>query len=52
MIVINFTITLKIKFLSAYGKWSYFTLTQIKIRGTGLFADALTELTEKKLNQE
>lgn len=33
---------IKITFLSAYGKWSYFTLTQIKIRGKGLFADALT----------
>lgn len=32
----------KITFLSAYGKWSYFTLTQVKIRGKSLFADALT----------
>lgn len=31
----------KITFLSSYGKWSYFTLTQVKIRGKGLFADAL-----------
>ena len=27
-------------FLSAYGEWSHFMLTQIKIMGKGLFADA------------
>ena len=37
-------------FLETYGKWSYFTLTQVKIRGNGLFADALTEITGKKYN--
>ena len=39
---------MRITILSAYGKWRYFTLTQIKIRGKGLFADALTEITDKK----
>lgn len=32
---------IKITFLTAYGKWSYFTLTQVKIHGQNLFADAI-----------
>lgn len=35
---------IKLTFLSSYGKWSYFTLTQVKIKGRNLFADALSEL--------
>ena len=42
---------IKIKFLSAYGKWSYFSLTQVKIRGKGLFADALEELASEKIHE-
>lgn len=39
---------IKITIFSSYGKWSYFTLTQIKIRGKGLFADALASSSDKK----
>lgn len=42
---------IKITIFSSYGKWSYFTLTQIKIRGKNLFDDALTE-TKNTINEE
>lgn len=34
---------IRISIISAYGKWSYFTLTQIQIRGKSLLDDAVTE---------
>lgn len=39
---------IRVKIISAYGKWSYFTLTQLKIKGKGLLADAFAELTKSK----
>jgi hypothetical protein len=40
----------RITVLSAYGKWSFFTLTQVAIRGKNLFADALTGKAKSALD--
>jgi hypothetical protein len=34
---------IKLRIESSYSKWKYLTLTQIKIYGKGLFADAIEE---------
>ena len=33
---------LKIKILSAHGDWKYFTMTQIKVYGSSVYAEAMT----------
>lgn len=43
---------IRIKVRSAYGAWSYFTLTQVKIKGKGLFADAFAQLTRNQAESD
>jgi hypothetical protein len=33
---------LKLKIISAHGDWKYFTITQIKVYGSSVYAEAMT----------
>lgn len=39
---------LKLSILTSYGIWTYFTMTQLKVHGKGLFADAVASLEDSK----
>lgn len=34
---------LRLRILSQYGDWKYFTMTQLKVYGSGLFTEALID---------
>jgi hypothetical protein len=35
---------LRLRIISKYGDWKYFTMTQLKVYGEGLFTEALVNL--------
>lgn len=39
---------LKLRILSAYGDWKYFTMTQIKVYGNSLYAEAMNDYGDAK----
>ena len=41
---------LKMQVLSAHGEWQYFTMTQIRVHGNSLYADAMHNFHEKTNN--
>ena len=45
---------IKVTISSTYGSWLYFTLTQVKVFGDGIFADAIKEVAspQKKMQQQ
>lgn len=43
---------LKLTILTKYGDWKYFTMTQIKVYGKGLFVEAMTDFQEVQQSNE
>lgn len=41
---------LKLKVISAYGDWKYFTMTQIKVYGSSLYTEAMNSKDKEASN--